>query len=344
MTKQEKHIPELLNSHEYMWEFFNQRVKQIDPQAKKILHLSSHPIKAHRDEKFFHYVIEHKITLGLENGLRRRCTVMCISFSQHRRRKMYQVLELAYQHGFNKNLVTVPQPLWYINKLMALFYIAVPGDNLLEHIKNGHLDLDLIKKLAQGLAKFHQLKIPKNILLEKHKFSLNYLDPTQITQRDYNQKTLLNQDVHNQFKRLKQAEKILRQDVYLLSHGDFHPENVIINRFNTQHLVIIDFSEACLAPIYYDLGSFLQQLSFMTLNYLTPEEQQQVEYTFLSTYFNRRQLDQYIYDRINLYKAWTALKSVVYFMVFEDKTNRKFAEFLLTQSEDFYRQIKEINS
>ena len=109
-------------------------------------------------------------------------------------------------------------------------------------------------------------------------------------------------------------------------------------------MVIIDFSEACLAPIYYDLGSFLQQLSFMTLNYLTQEEQQQIEYTFLSTYFNRRQLDQYIYDRINLYKAWTALKSVVYFMVFEDKTNRKFAEFLLTQSEDFYRQIKVINS
>lgn len=340
MTKQEKQIPQLLNSYNYMVNFFNQRVKEIDQQATKLLYLSSHHIKAHHDDDFFHYVIEHKLTLQLKNRLRRRYTIMCISFSQHRRRKMYQILQLAYQHGFNSGLITVPQPLWYINELMALFYLAVPGDNLLEHIKNGHLDLNLIKELAQGLAKFHQLTIPENIKLEKHYFNLNYLDPTNIIQRPYNRGTLLAQDARNQFKRLKEAEKLLSQDVYLLSHGDFHPENIIIDRFNTQHLVMIDFSEVCLAPIYYDLGSFLQQLHFMTLNYLTPEEYQQAEYSFLSAYFNSRQIDQYIYNRINLYKAWTALKSVVYFMIFEDKINRKFAEFLLTQSEDFYRQIK----
>ncbi len=340
MHAQEKQIPDLLNNHDYILDLFKKHIKEIDPEAKEILRLSSTTIKGHRDDNFFHYVIEHRLTLKLENGLRRRRTIMCISFSQHRRRKMYQILRLAYQHGFAKGPVTVPQPLWYIDGLMALFYLAVPGDNLLEHIKNGHLDLSLIAELAKGLARLHQLKVPKNILLTKHQFSLTYLDPTNIIQRNYNQTTLLKQDVEKQFKLLQRAEKIFKTDVYLLSHGDFHPENVIINRFNTKHAVMIDFSEVCLAPVYYDLGSFLQQLHFMTLNYLTPEEYQQVEYIFLSNYFNQRQPDQYIYDRINLYKAWTALKSVVYFMVFEDKTNRKFAEFLLTQSEDFYRQIK----
>ena len=95
-----------------------------------------------------------------------------------------------------------------------------------------------------------------------------------------------------------------------------------------------------MAPIYYDIASFLQQLEFMTLSYLSPKEFDQIEYIFLSTYFNRKTLDKNIKSRINLYKAWTALKSAVYFMIFEDEVNRRFAERLLTQSEDLYRQIK----
>ena len=78
----------------------------------------------------------------------------------------------------------------------------------------------------------------------------------------------------------------------------------------------------------------------MTLSYLSPKEFDQAEYVFLSTYFNRKTLDSNIKSRINLYKAWTALKSSVYFMIFEDEVNRRFAERLLTQSEDLYRQIK----
>ena len=115
---------------------------------------------------------------------------------------------------------------------------------------------------------------------------------------------------------------------------------MIINKFNNHQLAFIDFSEVCLAPVYYDLASFLQQLEFMTLNYLPPAEYQDFEYLFLNTYFDRQKIDQSIKDKINLYKSWTALKSTVYFMIFDDKINRHFAEYLLTQSEDYLKQVK----
>ncbi len=339
MTKQEEQIPYLLTSHAYMMGFFAQRIREINPQADKLLRLESHEIKAHRDKKFFHYVIMHQLTLRV-GGLRKRYIVLSISFSGHKRKKMYQTLELAYQHGFAKGNVIVPRPLWYIDELMAAFYIGVPGDNLLEHIKNGYLNLNLIKKIAEGLAKFHQLAPAKSLKLKKHSFSPIYLDPTNVIGRAYNQKSILANGVLEQYHLLKKAQHHLIKDDYLISHGDFHPENVIINKFNNNQIVLIDFSEVCLAPVYFDIGSFLQQLEFMTLSYLSNEQHKQIEYTFLTGYFKQRQISQDIKNKINLYKGWTALKSVVYFMIFEDETNRHFAKYLLARSEDFYQQIK----
>ena len=306
MTKQEKQIPHFLTNHEYMEKFFTQHLKQIDNQAEKILRLESYQIKAHCDNTFFHYVIMHQLTVKVKLGLRKRYTILCISFSGHKRKKMYQTLELAYQHGFDKGSVIVPRPLWYTDKLMAAFYFGVPGDNLLEYIKNGYLNLKLIKKIAEGLAKFHQLVPPKTLKLKKHSFTPIYLDPTNVIGRIYNQKTTLAKDVLVQYKRLKKLHGQIIHKPYLLSHGDFHPENVIINKFNNNQVALIDFSEVCLAPVYFDIGSFLQQLEFMTLSYLSAEQHQQIEYIFLSTYFNQRKVDKELKNKINLYKAWTA--------------------------------------
>ena len=340
MTNKEKQIPKLINDHDYMLDFFNDRIKDVDQKATKVIHLESYKVKAHFDDKFFHYVIYNKLTLKTVEGLRKRYSIICISFSSHGRQRMYQSLELIYKCGFSKGDVIVPRPLWYIDKLMAAFYVAVPGDNLLEHIKNGYLDLSTIKKIAIGLSKLHDIKKPITLELKKHDFSPAFLDATNVVGRPYNANTQLAKDVLIQFKRLQQTKHKLIQGDYIFSQGDFHPENIIINRYQNNQLAIIDFSEVCLAPAYYDIASFLQQIKFMTLSYLTPKEHDQIEYIFLSTYFKQKKIDQHIQDRINLYKSWTALKSTVYFMIFEDQVNRRFAEYLLTQSEDLYRQIK----
>jgi thiamine kinase-like enzyme len=341
MTHAEKQIPKLINNKEYLFNFLNSRIRDIDPDGVKLLRLNSQAVKAHFDDKFFHYVIFNNLTFKNKQGLRKRCIVLCISFSGHGRLKMYQALELVYQNGFSKGSVIVPQPLWYSRELMAAFYKGIPGDNLLEHIKNGYLNLNTIKKIASGLSRLHNIKKPRSLKLKKHNFSPIFLDSSNVINRPHNLDTQLAWDVLEQFKKLKKAKKkLIKKESYVFSHGDFHPENIIVNKFDNNQLTIIDFSEVCLAPVYYDIASFLQQLGFMAESYLSPQEHQEIEYIFLTTYFNRKTIDKDIQERINLYKSWTALKSTVYFMIFEDKINRNFAEHLLTQSEDFYRQIK----
>lgn len=331
----------LITDKNYLEDLFNKHIADIDQDGFKVLRIQSYYIKQHIDSNFFHFVIQHNIAIETRKNIRRRYKIYCVSFSHHERRKMFQVLQLAYAHGFDKGDVIVPRPLWYIDELMAAFYVGVPGENLLEHIKNGYSSLNTIRKISQGLSNFHGIAPPKSFKLTRHNFSPKYLDPTNIINRPYNRNTRLATEVVVQYKKLKIAyKKIINKNEYYLSHGDFHPENVIVNKFNNRQIALIDFSEVGLAPVYFDIGSFLQQLQFMTLNYLTPEQYQQIEYIFCSTYFNKKKLPLEIKNKLNLYKSWTALKSTVYFMIFEDEINRNFARYLLTQSEDFYRQIK----
>jgi len=341
MTEQERQIPSLISNQAYLIGLFNARLKEIDQRGVKVLRLNCHFIKSHCDDNFFHFVIQNDLTYKVETGVRRRCRIFCVSFSGQARRKMYQVLKLVYEQGFHQGDVIVPRPLWYSDELMAAFYLGVPGENLLEHIKNGYFDLSTIQTIALGLLKLHNIKPTKDIKLKKHAFSPVFLDPTNVINRAYNKDTNLAHEVLIQFSKLQNLYQTIIKDQAVFSHGDFHPENVIINTFNNRQLVIIDFSEVTLAPVYYDIASFLQQFEFMTRNYLTPEEYSNTEYIFLSTYFNCKKIPQEIQNKINLYKSWTALKSAVYFMIFDDQVNRRFAEGLLTQSEDLYRQIKQ---
>lgn len=340
MTKQEKQIPDLITNPDYLENFFNGHITDIDRHGQQVVQLRCYKIKQYLDNQFFHYVLQNNLTIELKNGLRRRYKIFCVSFSGHKRRQMYQVLDLAYHHGFDQGAAIVPRPLWYVNHLMAAFYVGVPGQNFLEHLKNGNLNFKLAKELGRGLLQLHQIKIkPHNLSLSKHSFSLDYLDPTTVLDRDYNKKTKMAGDVKQQFKNLKAIYKKLIDDKPVLSHGDFHPENVIVHEFKNNKLAIIDFSETCLAPVYYDIASFLQQMEFMTRSYITPGQYAKLERAFLTGYWNEVIINDQMQAKINLYKSWTALKSAVYFMIFEDQVNQGFAKYLLRRSQEFREGI-----
>ena len=216
MTDKEKKIPNLITSADYLKDLFSQRIKDIDPRAVKILHIGSHSIKKHLDEKFFHYVILNNIVVKMENGLRKRYKILAISFSGDGRKKMYQALELVYKNGFNKGEIVVPRPLWYVGSLMAAFYVGIPGDNLLEHIKNNYINLNTVGKIAKAILKLHSIK-PNKIKLAKHKFSLDYLDPTNVLSFEHNRETKLAEAIIRQFKYLGTMHKKIISDKYFLS-------------------------------------------------------------------------------------------------------------------------------
>ncbi len=337
MTKKEKQIPDLITSSEYIRKIFEKGLKDIDSQAVKILDVKSYIIKRHVSDVFFHFVVQNNVTLQTKKGLHRRYQIFTVSFSNHGRRKMYQILVLAFKNGFDKGRIVIPKPLWYVEDLMSAFYIGIPGDNFLEHIKNNNIDKNIVQKIAQGLYNFHQMKPGQEIKLKKHSLAWEYLDPTDVLKREYNVQTKMVKEIKKQYQILRKVYKSIVDDEFLLSHGDFHPENVIVNRFNSKQVALIDFSEGCLAPIYFDIASFLQQLHFMTRSYLTENQYASMEKAFLSSYFGEVVIEKKMQSKINLYKAWTALKSTVYFMIFEDDINRRFAEHLLKRSKDYLK-------
>ena len=335
-----KNIPVLLDDHQYFFNLFQKKLKQIDAQAVKLLFHQFFYIKRHVASDFFHYFIEHRLTLELKHGLKIRRKVYAISFSDHGRKKMYQAMVLAYEHKFGQGEAVVPKPLWYEEETMTLFYLGVPGDSLLEHLKNGHLDLDNIKKVAHALKNLHAIKTPKNIF-GGHEFSLRHLDPTNILERSYNLGDPLKPEIIKQLAVLNSLKGKIIQEKNVFSHGDFHPDNIIINRFNSSQIVFIDFSEVCLAPPYYDIASFLEQLEFMSLGYLDRRRCRQVENFFLAAYFGDKKLTPELVAKINLYKSLITLKNSVYALIFTDIHERHYAGYLVQLSQALCQKIKQ---
>lgn len=332
-------ITKLLDDPDYFSGLFNQKIKSIDPSAEKVLFHQLFFIKRHVAEDFFHYVVEHRLTIELENKLKRRFRVYTISFSDHGRRKMYTAMELIYRQGFSSGAVVIPQPLWYEEEIMALFYLGIPGDTMLEHLKNGQFDRPNIKKISQGLKRLHTINYPKDVF-NIHDFSLVYLDPTNVLNRQHNITDPLRDRVYKQLAELKKIKDQLIIKKNVLSHGDFHPENVIVNRFENDKLAFIDFSEVCLAPKYYDAASFLMQLELMSQGYLDKKDYDNVENIFLKNYFGLACKKQNTQNKINLYKAWTALKNAVFSMIFIEEHNRHYASYLIDLSERLSQKIK----
>jgi len=101
-----------------------------------------------------------------------------------------------------------------------------------------------------------------------------------------------------------------------LVHGDFHPENIIINKSNNK-VSAIDFTDICVSDYARDIANFIQQFRFMSLGRLSAEKIKHYQDMFLRGYFTARDIkkDKDIEKRIQLYSAWTALRSAIYFLL-----------------------------
>ncbi len=329
----------LLDNDQYFFQLFAKHLKEINPLAEKVLFHQLFFIKRHVGDDFLHYVVEHRLTLALKNGLKTKCRVYSISFSGHGRRSMYQAMSLVYGNKFGSGEVVVPKPLWYEEKTMSFFYLGIPGDTLLEHLKNGHFNLDYFKKITRALRRLHTTKSPAGIF-KTHEFSLNYLDPTAVLSRPQNNHDPMKAAILKQLANLSHLKAEFIKDKNILSHGDFHPENIIIDKFNSDRLAFIDFSEICLAPCYYDLASFLLQLRLMSLGYLDAKTYRQIEKTILRYYFGETKLSAEVTRGLHLYQAWTALKSAIYSMIFIEEHNRHYAAYLISLSVEFSQKVK----
>jgi thiamine kinase-like enzyme len=262
----------------------------------------------------------YHIVLRFDSKSIKNMPIFCSAHSHENRENAYKALSFMYDNGFKNTSIFLPKPLFYDNKFKAFFYQGVDGENLLYYIKKENFDItSYLEQASTWLAQLHSIPVtssenfnPKNSRIKtivpgpKHFFnSIEKKFPEYLKTI----KTHFNNLVEEEEKNLKSIDKLV------MIHGDFHPENIIINKTDGK-VSAIDFTDMCLADWARDIGNFLQQLRFMASGKISSKEIEAYENFFLSDYMKKRSIknNSEIEKRIKLYKSWAALRSAIYFL------------------------------
>jgi aminoglycoside phosphotransferase (APT) family kinase protein len=119
-----------------------------------------------------------------------------------------------------------------------------------------------------------------------------------------------------------------------LIHGDYHLENIIVSDIEPGHIKVIDFTDLAWGDPCLDLGGFLQQFDFMLQNTLSRQQINDYKIYFIEAYFEASfsDIDPVFISRINLYQAWTTLRTIA--LLFYTKDSRHELENLLVEMEN----------
>jgi len=236
------------------------------------------------------------------------------------REEAFANTQLLYQHGFDRGNLLVTRPLVYLAGPQAMVYETAMGKPLYQFLKQQPAFDDLLQPLnlaASWLKKLHQLELTP--------------DEAKII-RGYNWdrvvgliKPYINIFAEESAKQSEKLKKILQRLIAYhqdlsgpvqprLVYGDYHPENIIISSLQAKEIIGIDFTDLTYGDPYRDLGTFIQQLDFMSQRFLPREEINKLKKHFLRSYFDRRfsELPLAYIQRINLYQALTALRTAVW--------------------------------
>ena len=182
--------------------------------------------------------------------------------------------ELEMYRICTKNNIYVPK-IYNINKTHKSVNIKkINGKNLIDHFEENidsiHILSDIVIQVANIIYKLHSIKIDHNIKLNFMTFS-NYYDLI------CNKINKFDKDNTYTNELLKYKNLIVDND-FVISHGDFHAGNLIIDK--TNNLYLIDFEESCIASRYTDIVSFIR-----CLKCIVPKRQFNIlKNTFINTY------------------------------------------------------------
>jgi len=305
------------------------------PQLSNLSGLSITPIKKKTDRDFYHLVIRYDSPALGEYPL------FCSAHSEEDRGNAFRALMYVKNNLPQDAADNTPTPLFYDESLRAFFYRGMDGDNLLELLEGSTDEVRTpLAQLGAWLADLHQLPATQKQNFNEYNSAIKTVLPgprhfLPKIQRKF-------PEHHERVEKLFYAFVAYEEAVsepHSLIHGDLHPENVIINSAEG-HISIIDYTDICIADPMRDLGSFMQQLSFMGLGKRSDEEIKKMQDHFIAAYEQARkqELSESERKRILLYQAWTAFRSTVYFLTKEPPEERE-ARHTLEVSEQLARLL-----
>lgn len=344
MSKQEffkrEKVKKILDK-KFIFNFFK---KNILPKYHKKISLKDVKIKIAKGAiltKSYHLVIKYILKTN-----QRQKIIYCHTSSSKNKKYYFDVLNYIIKRGFPLEKYNLPQPIIYNSDINAFFYKAVPGTSLLNLIKTKNKKNNLskiVKDAGSMIAHIHQIPLPQKIDFNQYNNRISNTIPTGLSYVE----TIRNRAPEHLAEIQRMLEKLIKIEKNNLKklkklwfvHGDFHPDNIIIDIKNNNQLGMIDLSDIADSDFCKDLGNFLQQLSYMTRSYLSKKDINNLQKEFLQEYFKIRKIKftKNIKQRIRLYETWTGLRSVIYFLTLDkNKINKPRAKKLLSEIKNNY--------
>lgn len=286
------------------------------------------PIKKYIGNGFYQIVIQYDCaSFGYQ-------PIFCTAHSDENRENAFNALTYINKHAAKQENIFLPNPLFFDDKFGAFFYQGIDGKNFLDYIKEKDFNLTkYLESTAELIAYMHEIPIEKatNFNPENSKIKTIVPGPDHFLKKIKKIFPEYLKKIETEFNKLVELEEnnLKNLNQLQLIHGDFHPENIIINKEHNC-FSIIDFTDICLADWTRDIGNFLQQLEFMSAGNRATDETTANQKIFLNAYLSKRniQKNSNIEERINLYKSWSALRSAIYFLI-KNKPEPKNADVVL---------------
>ncbi|NTW22534.1 phosphotransferase [Candidatus Falkowbacteria bacterium] len=289
------------------------RLDRISPVKKMIWHTT------------YHVVFRYDATLTKSSGQTEKIEIYCSAHSSEPRKIVYEVLRYLWGRDFAEGDLTIPKPLFYSKKFNAAFYQGMVGVNLYNFIKNNdYAEVErLLPLTAAWFAKLHSLPVRKNkLFLQPNSRIATVFPGAEHVLAEVKNRCPENYGLYQAFyQRFTQSEnQIFAEKRHLrLIHGDAHPENVI--RLNDGRIGVVDFTDMSLGDVARDLGTFLQQLEFMTERKMdNPDFAKKAMGIFLSSYLRESglKMSDNLQERMDIYYNWTTIRTASYFLLKHD--------------------------
>jgi hypothetical protein len=274
------------------------------------------PIKKNIWQTTYHIVFCYHLLLKGESK-----QVFVTAHDHEPREVALKSLQYLYQNGFGSGNFLVPEPLFFEPKYNATFYIGLEGNNLYHYIRNDDRAeiRDLIIKTAQWFSMLHGLDIHNNLIFRENNARISIVSPgvnAVLSTINANYPEFIH--YYDEFYRffIEQEDSNFARIKRSMIHGDAHPENII--RLSAEKIGVIDFVDMSVGDRARDLGTFLQQLDYMTGRKIgDPEFTAEIKELFLTSYLKsaKMEMDKDLEARIDLYYNWTAIRTATYFLM-----------------------------
>lgn len=339
----------LLLNQDFLIKLFQKKLPKDLIDDNKIDYIAIKTYKRKLGVKSFYHIVS-RYTLHFSNKKAKPITIFCNANSRESRQGAFLAMEHIWASAFQKGELQAPRPIFYNKKFKAMFYVEGRGKNLYRYIIEKETSFEELQKIVnltgRWLARLHAMpsKGVKNFNSVQSKVATVLPGPKNFLE-NIKQKHLEYPKYHQQtkelFDRINGLEKELTHgEPKSIIHGDFHPENVVYEK-EKKVLTVIDYTDCCLANFTRDLGNFYQQLGYMSKNHLSQAQIETLQKIFLDSYLAARKInlsekDQQLFE---VYKAWTALRSAIYFLTIS-AFDRPRADLLFEEARSYLKKIK----